>query len=181
MGVCDRWGNVVSLTSTLADNFGAGVVVPGTGIVLNNGMQWFDPVPGTLISMWPGQRGMNNMAPIVGRHRDHRGLSLGSAGGVRIIDAVAQIAINHCLLEWPIQRSVTAPRIDVSGGVILVDRRLPRRTRDAIDALGAPTRIVDESVHAHQFSRPLAITVDRATGVAESGVDPFRTSVAMGL
>ena len=42
----DRDGLAVSLTSTLMSSFGSAVTIPGTGIVLNNGMSWFDPEPG---------------------------------------------------------------------------------------------------------------------------------------
>ena len=44
--VVDRDGNMVTLTQTLLSLFGARIVLPGTGILMNNGMNWFDPVPG---------------------------------------------------------------------------------------------------------------------------------------
>ena len=50
-------GLAVSLTVTLADNFGSGAVLPGTGIVLNNALQWFNPEPGSPVSIVPGVTG----------------------------------------------------------------------------------------------------------------------------
>src|SRR2546425_11461151 len=46
IGVIDRGRNMVSLTHTAVSLFGSRVVVTGTGILLNNGMIWFDPEPG---------------------------------------------------------------------------------------------------------------------------------------
>ena len=59
----DGDGNAVSLTNTLMSGFGSGVVPPGTGVVMNNGMMWFDPLPGRVNSIEPGKAGLNNMTP----------------------------------------------------------------------------------------------------------------------
>ena len=49
----DSDGNAVSLTNTLMAGFGSGFVPRGTGVVMNNGMMWFDPVPGRVNSIMP--------------------------------------------------------------------------------------------------------------------------------
>ena len=52
MTIIDRWGNAVSMTNTLGTFFGAGVVAEGTGLVLSNGMDWFD----IDINIWTGEQ-----------------------------------------------------------------------------------------------------------------------------
>ncbi len=63
IGVVDRQRNMVSLTHTAVSLFGSRVVVPGTGILLSNGMMWFDPEPGKPNSVGPGKRALVNMVP----------------------------------------------------------------------------------------------------------------------
>ena len=45
LNVIDREGNMVALTQTLLSVFGSKVVLPTTGILMNNGIMWFDPRP----------------------------------------------------------------------------------------------------------------------------------------
>src|SRR5207248_1564217 len=46
LAVVDEAGNCITVTQTLLSLFGSGVTAPGTGVLLNNGMMWFDPRPG---------------------------------------------------------------------------------------------------------------------------------------
>ena len=62
LSVVDRDGNMVTLTQTLLSLFGARIVLPGSGILMNNGMNWFDPAPG----------GPNSIAPDRARPRQLR-------------------------------------------------------------------------------------------------------------
>ena len=59
----DGDGNAVSLTNTIMAGFGSGIVPKGTGVVMNNGMMWFDPIPGRVNSIMPGKYPLNNMTP----------------------------------------------------------------------------------------------------------------------
>src|SRR5207244_6913262 len=56
LNVVDAERNMVACTSTLGELFGSGVVARGTGMVLNNGMTWFDPEPGHVNSIGPHKR-----------------------------------------------------------------------------------------------------------------------------
>ena len=59
----DADGNVVAMTQSLKNTFGSKVIVPGTGVLLNNYMAIFDPHPGTANSVAPGKKGTSSNAP----------------------------------------------------------------------------------------------------------------------
>src|SRR5205823_2076691 len=60
LSVVDRDRNMVALTQTLL--MWSGVALPSTGVIMNNGMHWFDPVPGRANSIGPGRKVLSNMA-----------------------------------------------------------------------------------------------------------------------
>ena len=65
LSVMDRDGIAVSCTQTLLSLWGSRVTTPGTGVLLNNGMMWFDPEPGRPNSVAGGKTPLSNMAPVV--------------------------------------------------------------------------------------------------------------------
>ncbi|HET8626237.1 MAG TPA: gamma-glutamyltransferase, partial [Thermomicrobiales bacterium] len=180
LAVVDRDRNVVSLTQTLVNAFGCGVVVPGTGVLLNNAMSWFDPRPGQPNSAAPGKRGLNNMNPIVVLRDGRPVLAAGAVGGRKIIQAVAQVVSNVLDFGLGMQDAVAAPRIDCSGPAVQVDSRYPASLPDGLAALGHRVQVLEESFHAYHFATPLGILIDPATGRLHGGVDPFRLSEAAG-
>ena len=71
--VCDAEGTMVAMTTTLLSSMGSRVVLPGSGVLLNNGMMWFDPSPGTPNSVAPGKRPLTqHAAGDAGRGRQAR-------------------------------------------------------------------------------------------------------------
>ena len=98
----DGRGGLVSLTNTLGGGWGSEVIPGNTGIVWNNGMFWFDPVPGRLTSVAPRRFGLNNMTPAIVFTPDGRALAVGASGGRRITNCVAQLVgniVDHSLGE----------------------------------------------------------------------------------
>lgn len=180
LAVVDRDRNVVSLTQTLVNAFGCGVVVPGTGVLLNNAMSWFDPRPGQPNSAAPGKRGLNNMNPLVVLRDGRPVLAAGAVGGRKIIQAVAQVVSNVLDFDLGMQDAVAAPRIDCSGPAVQLDARYPPSLPTALEALGHRVQVLEESFHAYHFATPLGILIDPATGRLHGGVDPFRLSEAAG-
>jgi gamma-glutamyltranspeptidase/glutathione hydrolase len=121
----DREGGIATLTSTLLSSFGSRYVLPGTGIVMNNGVMWFDPRPGRPNSMGPGKRALTNMCPVVAARDGRPWFGLGASGGRRIVGAVLQMA--SFVIDFGMDAKAAAhhPRIDVSGAEsrIGIDRR----------------------------------------------------------
>src|SRR5581483_5295872 len=85
LSVVDRDGNMVALTNTLLSRFGSKVVLPETGIPMNNGMMWFDPTPGRVNCIAPGKKPLANMCPALLTRKSKPWVALGACGGRRII------------------------------------------------------------------------------------------------
>ena len=170
--VVDRDGMAVSLTQTLLSAWGSRVVVPGTGVLLNNGMMWFDPEPGRPNSVAGGKRPLSNMAPAI-VVRDGRAVAaLGASGGRRIMNANAQLVMNLVDHYLPMQPAIAAPRVDASTPELLVSTRLPVATRDALAARGHRVAVRDERLFTGDFASPVGIGIG-ADGLLRGGADPF--------
>jgi gamma-glutamyltranspeptidase / glutathione hydrolase len=118
--VVDGEGNAVSVTYTLNGNFGASVVAPGTGFLLNNEMDDFAVKPGAanqfgLVqgdpnSIQPGKRPLSSMAPTIVEKDGRPVFVLGSPGGPRIITAVLETVMNLVDFAMSPDDAVAAPR-----------------------------------------------------------------------
>ena len=119
--VIDRAGNCVSLTQTVNYGFGSGVVVPGTGILLNNEMDDFSIFAGTpnvygLVggeanSVQPGKIPLSSMTPTILTKDGKVRLALGSPGGSTIITSVLQAILHVIDHDMDLASAVGAPRI----------------------------------------------------------------------
>src|SRR5256885_6801319 len=89
---CDADGTMVALTTTLLSSMGSRVVLPATGILMNNGVMWFDPRPGAPNSLGPAKRPLTNMCPVIARREGRPWFAIGASGGRKIFPAVLQIA-----------------------------------------------------------------------------------------
>ncbi|MDP9366040.1 MAG: gamma-glutamyltransferase, partial [Chloroflexota bacterium] len=170
--VVDRDGMAVSLTQTLLSAWGSRVVVPGTGVLLNNGMMWFDPEPGRPNSVAGGKRPLSNMAPAM-VVRDGRAVAaLGASGGRRIMNANAQLVMNLVDHRLSMQPAIAAPRVDASTPELLVSARLPVATSDALAARGHRVAVRDERLFTSDFASPVGIWIG-SDGLLRGGADPF--------
>jgi gamma-glutamyltranspeptidase/glutathione hydrolase len=121
----DRDGTMVAMTTTLLSSFGSRFVSPSTGILMNNGIMWFDPRPGRPNSLAPAKRPLCNMCPVIATRDGQPWLAAGGSGGRRILAAVTQLV--SFVLDFGLDAAAAAhhPRIDVSGtDTISADPRL---------------------------------------------------------
>ncbi len=119
--VIDKQRNAVSLTFTINLGFGAGVVTPGTGIVLNNEMDDFAAAPqvpnafGLLgneaNSIAPRKTPLSSMTPTIVTENGRLRMALGTPGGSTIITQVLQIILNVLLYDMNAAAAVSASRI----------------------------------------------------------------------
>ncbi|MFL9902071.1 gamma-glutamyltransferase [Paraburkholderia fungorum] len=168
INVCDSNGSMVALTTTLLSSMGSRVVLPSTGFIVNNGVMWFDPRPGTSNSIAGGAKALSNMCPAI-VSRDGRPVVVGgAAGGRRIMAAIAQLLLFVQDFGMDVGDAAHWPRIDVSGpDKVSADRRLSPEVIDALKALGE-CEVVDHNVLPINFARPSII--ERFDGVTARGV-----------
>jgi gamma-glutamyltranspeptidase/glutathione hydrolase len=177
--IVDRHGNLCAVTQTLLSMFGARVVAPSLGILLNNGIMWFDPEAGKPNSLGPGKRCLGNFCPVVGAFGDGRSVALGASGGRKIIGTVLQMLsfmIDH---GQDLAAAFHQPRIDQSGGAqVIADAALPA---SVIDALGAhfPTVPARRTCFPYAFAVPAGVMRDGEinTGCTEI-MSPWGDAVA---
>ena len=113
--VADRFGNVVSYTTTIEQIAGSAIAVPHYGFLLNNELTDFDPAPPSPGAPDPnlpagGKRPRSSMAPTIVLHRGQPLLAVGSPGGATIITTVLQILLNRLDFGMTLPDALAAPR-----------------------------------------------------------------------
>ena len=119
--VMDEYGNVVSNTYTLNFSYGSGIMIPGTGMLMNNEMDDFSSKPGVpngygllgseANSIQANKRPLSSMTPTIIFKDNKPYLVLGSPGGSRIITTVLQVALNVMEHGMNVAQAVNSPRI----------------------------------------------------------------------
>lgn len=133
----DATGNMVALTQTLLARFGSKVVLPQTGVLMNNGIAWFNPEPGHPNSLAPATRPLSNMCPLVATRDGAPWFAIGASGGRRIVPAVTQLTSFLTDFGMDIEAAWHQPRIDVSGPEqATYDPRLSDDVTAALRAVG---------------------------------------------
>lgn len=179
VGVVDRARNMVALTHTAVSLFGSRVVVPDTGILLNNGMIWFDPEPGKPNSIAPGKRALVNMTPVLAFRRGRPYLTLGAPGGRKIVSAIPQVLATLVDTGCSLQAAVEAPRLHDEGDGLWVDDRVGERCLAGLRRRGHRVTSRQESYSTINFAKPIAIRIT-STGL-EAGLDHLRPAAAAGV
>ena len=116
IATADAQGYWVGITATINTSFGSKVVVPCTGILLNNEMDDFSSQPGApnafgLVgsennSIAPGKQPLSSMSPTIVLKDGKPILTLGAAGGPKIITQVVLGIIRVIDLEWSVEKAV---------------------------------------------------------------------------
>ena len=133
--VVDREGNMAAVTQTLLSTFGSKYLLPQSGVMMNNGIMWFDPTPGGPNSLAPGKRCLTNYTPVLAQAGDGRRLALGASGGRRILPAVTQMLSFVMDYGMDLDAAIHQPRIDASEGTVVIgDVRLPMQAQQELRA-----------------------------------------------
>jgi gamma-glutamyltranspeptidase/glutathione hydrolase len=162
---------VVAMTQSIIDPFGAGVVVAGTGILLNSAMHNFDPRPGFLRSIAPWKRSAHFGTPLVVLDPDGAPrLALGGGGGTKIVTGLAQMLVNVIDRGWALQEAADAPRVHAEDATAEVEARIAAASREELRRRGHTLEVPDPPPAATTFARINGIEIGR-DGIASSGVD----------
>ncbi len=164
LNVIDRHGNMVALTQTLLSVFGSKVVLPSSGVLMNNGIMWFDPRPGSANCLAPGKRALSNMCPVIARRDGKPWFAIGASGGRKILPAIYQISsflVDHGMT---LADAFHQPRIDASGGdTVGVDPRHPEAVQTALRAR-FPVDLNELVVYPTNYACPSAVLRDPESG-----------------
>ena len=148
--VADKYGNVVSNTYTLNSGFGSGIVIDGTGILMNNEMDDFVSAPGIpnqfgLIGgeankIEPFKRPLSSMTPTLIFQNKKPIIATGSPGGSMIITSVLQLILNTLDFKMEISDATLAPRIhhQWKPDVLRLEKGFDVHHAETIKSLGQP-------------------------------------------
>ena len=144
VAVVDVDGNAAVITTTINTGFGAGLMVPGTGVILNDEMDDFAVAPGVANTyglvggaanaVAPGKRPQSSMSPTIVVDGTRPALAVGASGGPFIISGVLQTILGMLAFDRDVESAVTAPRIHDQGvpPVLLMEPAWPELTRRAL-------------------------------------------------
>jgi gamma-glutamyltranspeptidase / glutathione hydrolase len=133
ISVVDERGNAASLTASIGS--GSGVIIPGTGIHMNNMLGEYDlNPPGSRVR--PGARLTSMMAPSLALDHERPRLVVGSAGSIRLRGAIMQIVVNVVHHGLPVDEAIAAPRVHVDNGHVHCEGGWVPDELDRLESLG---------------------------------------------
>jgi gamma-glutamyltranspeptidase/glutathione hydrolase len=181
--VVDGQGNAVSFINSLySSTFGSGLVVPGTGICLQNRGACFKLEPGHPNALAGGKRPYHTIIPAMALRDGQLWLSFGVMGGFMQPQGHLQVLVNLVDYGLDPQAALDAPRfrVDEGGGPrVLIETGVPLKTRKALAAMGHAVR--PETNFSPEFGGGQVIAVDPESGVLWGGSEPRKDGCAVGF
>jgi gamma-glutamyltranspeptidase/glutathione hydrolase len=170
ISVLDAEGNCASVTCS--NGSGSGVLVPGTGVILNNMLGEEDLNPAGFHSIAPGRRVPSMMAPTAVMRDGEIVLAVGSAGSNRIRSAILQTVVRAIEQGYPVAAAIEAPRLHFEQGIVQAEK--------GVDP-GALLRLEQRGWEVARwpslnlfFGGTQAVSRDPASGELSGGGDPRR-------
>ncbi len=170
ISVLDRDGTCASVTCS--NGSGSGVMVPGTGVILNNMLGEEDLNPLGFHGIAPGRRVPSMMAPTVVLRDGEIELGLGSAGSNRIRSAILQTIVRAVEQGMGADEAVRAPRLHFEQGVVQAEPGIDEEALARLEASGLP--VIRRPAINLFFGGAQAVARDRDSGALSGGGDPRR-------
>ncbi|MDQ3994431.1 MAG: gamma-glutamyltransferase [Actinomycetota bacterium] len=180
IATADRDGNMAALITSLSNAFGSLVVVPGTGVILNDGMQNFDPRPGRANSIAPGKMPIFAVPAIVATRDGKAAFAAAGAGGYRITAGVIHTMLHALDFALGLQAAVDAPRVHCQGDETFVDSRISADVRERLAEMGHHVVVQEEVPGSFYFGRVSAVARDAKTGMLHAASGPAWHTAAAG-
>jgi gamma-glutamyltranspeptidase len=176
LNVVDGEGNMVALTQTLGDLFGAGLIPADSGVLMSDEMRHLHLDPNDASYLEPGKRSRSNQSPIIVLKDGEPFMAIGTPGGNGIWQRLVQVIANIVDFRMDVQRAVTEPRMKYGGRaetgteirpVFDIEDRIPGETMDALRKSGYEVNSVkDDNGRVH------VIMIDPLTKFRLGGADP---------
>ena len=176
--VADAEGSFVSGTQSLG-GFGSGVVVPGTGILMNDFMYWFDLDADSPNVVAPRKKNEMCLSPGM-IWRDGKVFAcIGTPGSHGIMETTPQFMSNMMDFGMSVQAAIEAPRVrPQQATVVAAEGRISAEVLAGLEAKG---NVIQRMPDYHMFfGGAQGIMVDPDSGVLTGGADPRRDGYAMG-
>jgi gamma-glutamyltranspeptidase/glutathione hydrolase len=170
ISVLDRDGTCASVTCS--NGSGSGVLVPGTGVILNNMLGEEDLNPLGFHAIAPGRRVPSMMAPTVVLRDGEIEFGLGSAGSNRIRSAILQAIVRAVEQGMAAEEAVRAPRLHFEAGVVQAEPGIDEEALARIEARGIP--VLRRPAINLFFGGVQAVARAHGTGDLSGGGDPRR-------
>jgi gamma-glutamyltranspeptidase/glutathione hydrolase len=176
--VVDAEGNAVSATQSLG-GFGSGVVVPDTGILLNDFIYWFDLDPGSPNVVAPHKKNEMCLSPGM-IWRDGKVFAcMGTPGSHGIMETTPQFMSNLMGFGMSIQAAIEAPRVrPLDGNRVIAEKRIPQEVLAGMSTRGHVVETQPDFSMA--FGGAQGIMIDLDSGTFSGGGDPRRDGYAVG-
>jgi len=178
LSVVDARGNMVALTQTISDFFGAKVLIDGTGIILNNEMKNFGSRGPNALA--PGKRMRTMIAPSILIKDGRTFATLGTPGAARIVSTMTLLVSNLVDFKMGIQEAIEAPRFYArdTDPDLSVEARMPAATIEALVKMGYSVKTLGE--YDLFFGGAQGIVIDPKTSRRMGGADPRRDGAVVG-
>jgi gamma-glutamyltranspeptidase / glutathione hydrolase len=157
---------------TCSNGSGSGVLVPGTGVVLNNMLGEEDLNPLGFHAIAPGRRVPSMMAPTLVRRDGEIELGLGSAGSNRIRSAIVQTVVRAIEQGMSAGEAVRAPRLHFEQGIVQAEPGIDEEALARIESRGIP--VLRRPRINLFFGGVQAVARDPSSGELSGGGDPRR-------
>jgi gamma-glutamyltranspeptidase / glutathione hydrolase len=165
-------GDGMCASVTCSNGSGSGVLVPGTGVILNNMLGEEDLNPLGFHAIAPGRRVPSMMAPTVVRRGGEIELGLGSAGSNRIRSAIVQTVVRAVEQGMSAGEAVRAPRLHFEQGIVQAEPGIDEGALAQIEARGLP--VLRRPRINLFFGGVQAVARDPSSGELSGGGDPRR-------
>ena len=180
MSIADRHGNMVCITQSLGSAWGSGVVIPGTGVCMNNFMNWGDLNPASPNYLVGGRRWAMCLSPSVSTRAGQPVLALGTPGSYGIMQTQVQAMVHYLDFGLNLRQAIEAPRARLfDGRHVVLESRIGDAVVDALAQRGH--EIEDGGPFTLQCGGMQAVARDPQTGALAGAADPRRDGSVVGL